>query len=113
MKYTFSIKDDKLFQKLINKGKWYGGNYISLYVLQNNQNKNQIAYGIGKKVGKAYKRNYIKRCLKESYTKVENEVKLGYSLFFVCKSKTDFENVTYDEISKDVNNTLKKAGLLN
>ena len=112
MKYTYSIKDEKLFQKLINKGNWYGGNYISLYVLSNNKDSNQIAYGVGKKVGKAYKRNYVKRLLRESYSKLENSVKTGYSLFFVCKNKANFDNISFDEIYNDVYNTLKKAGIV-
>ncbi len=112
MKYTYSIKDENTFQKLINKGKWYGGNYISLYVLKNNKEINQIAYGVGKKVGKAFKRNYVKRIIRESYTKLESAAKTGYSLFFVCKNKADFDNITYDDIYKDVYNTLKKAGII-
>ncbi len=112
MKYTYSIKNEKTFQKLINRGDWFGGNYISLYVLKNNKDTNLIAYGVGKKVGKAYKRNYVKRILRESYTKCEDKVKLGYCLFFVCKTKAEFCDITFEKIYQDVYNTLKKAGLI-
>ena len=109
---TYSIKDDKTFQKLITKGKWQGGNFISLYILPNGSDKNYLGLGIGKKVGKAYKRNHIKRLIKESYTLIEKELKHGYNLLFVWKSKALYENADFKEIYKDVTYLLSKAGLI-
>ena len=109
---TFSIKDSKDFQKVINKGKWLGGDYLSTYILQNNTNSNYIGLAIGKKVGKAYKRNRIKRLIKSSYTDLEKSLKYGYNIVFVWKIKAKYEDVNYDGIYKDINKALKKAGIL-
>ncbi len=113
MMYTLSLKDDKIFQKLIAKGKWYGGTFLSLYLLPNkSESLNYIGLGIGKKVGKANKRNRIKRLIRESYKCMEKDVKKGYNMLFVWKSKASYEDANYDLIYKDVHYILKKAGLI-
>ena len=109
---TFSIKDSKDFQKVINKGKWFGGDYLSTYFLQNGDKSNYIGLAIGKKAGKAYKRNRIKRLIKASYTELENRIKHGYSIVFIWKIKAKYEEISYDGIYKDLKKAFKKAGIL-
>lgn len=109
---TFSIKNEKEFTNLINKGKWFGGDFLSLYMLNNNKYQNFIGLGVSKKVGNAVKRNLIKRLIRESYKKVENDLKYGFNLFFVCKNKANFDDINYELIYNDVVYLLKKAGLL-
>lgn len=96
----------------MNKGTWFGGDFLSIFVLPNGENTNQIGLAIGKKVGKAFKRNRVKRLIKESYTKIENDIKYGYYIVFVWKSKAEYDNVTFDAIDKDIVKVFKKAGLL-
>ena len=109
---TISIKDEKIFQKVITKGTWYGGDFLSVYILKNNDNTNMIGLGIGKKVGKAYKRNKIKRLIKESYTLLEENLQIGYYIVFVWKNKAEYDKVTFDGIKNDLIKTFTKAGLL-
>lgn len=109
---TYSIKDDKDFQNLINKGKWYGGEFLSLYVLDNKKELNFIGLGVSKKVGNAVKRNYVKRIIRESYKNIEKDIKYGFNLFFVCKNKANFDDINYELIYNDIVYLLKKAGLL-
>ncbi len=109
---TKSIKDDDLFQKVLNKGKWYGGNYICMYVLKNNLTINQIGLAIGKKVGKAYRRNHVKRLIKESYTHLESSLDTGFDIVFVWKSKAEYEECSFDEINQDIVKMFNKAGLV-
>ena len=49
----------------MNKGTWYGGDFLSVFILKNSQEGNQIGLAIGKKVGKAFKRNRLKRLIKD------------------------------------------------
>ena len=112
MKNTTSIKDNDLYRKIMDNGSWYGGDFLCAYILQNNLDSNMIGLAIGKKVGKAYKRNKVKRWIKESYKKLESSLKLGYYIIFVWKSKAEYDNVDYNGIDKDINKILSKAGLL-
>ena len=113
MKNTVSLKDNDLFQKVMNKGQWYGGDFLSVFVLKNGLEQNQIGLAIGRKVGKAYKRNKVKRYIRQAYSVIEPEILYGYNIVFVWKSKAEYDNVDYDAIYKDISKTLKKAGILN
>ena len=109
---TTSIKDEKVFQKVMNKGSWYGGDFLSLYILPFEEDENKIGLAIGKKVGKAYKRNKVKRLIKEAYTIIESDLKHGYYIVFVWKSTAIYDNVSFDGIKSDLVKNFKKAGLL-
>ena len=109
---TKMIKDSDLFQKTLTNGKWYGGSFICMYVTKNNQNINQIGLAIGKKVGKAYRRNQVKRFIKEAYTTLENELSIGYNMVFVWKSSANYDEVSFSLIHKDLEKMLKKAEIL-
>lgn len=112
MRKTFSLKEPKEFQKVLKKGNWYGGNLISIYILSNNLNKNLIGLAIGKKVGKATKRNRVKRVIRAAYKSFENNINLGYTIIFVWRSKAEYENLNYEVIRKDIEKSFVKAGLL-
>ena len=109
---TVSIKDSKDFQRVINKGKWFGGDYLSTYILQNGDKSNYIGLAIGKKAGKAYRRNRIKRLIKAGYTELESSLKSGYSMVFVWKIKAKYEEISYEGIYNDLKKAFKKAGIL-
>ncbi len=112
MKNTIMIKDEDVFQKVITKGSWYGGNFLSVYVLQNNKDFNMIGLGVGKKAGKAVQRNHVKRLIKEAYKELEPETKSGFYIVFVWKSKAEYEEVSFNGIKEDLLKTFKKAGLI-
>lgn len=108
---TYSIKDSKEFQRVIQKGQWVGGEYLSTYVLQNKDNKNYIGLAIGKKAGKAFKRNKIKRLIRAGYTELEKDVNYGFNIVFVWKTKAIFDTISYDAILKDIKRAFSKSGV--
>ena len=116
MKNTLSLKEPKLFQKAINKGVWYGGNLISTYILSNSNQKNStnlIGLAVGKKAGKATKRNRVKRVIRAAYSNLESEITSSGNIFlFVWRAKACFEDLSYDAIKRDIERAFKKAGLL-
>ncbi len=113
MKKTLSIKDTKEFQKVLKRGKWYNENFICVCILPNKRNRNDIGLAIGKKVGKAAKRNYVKRLIRASYTIMEDRIKTGYYILFVWRSKADVKEVTFHKIQKDMEKAFQKAGIKN
>ncbi len=112
MKKTLSLKEAKEFQKVLNRGKWYGGNYISSYILSNGTKNNFLGLGIGKKVGKATKRNRVKRVIRAAYMSLEEEMKVGYTILFVWRAKAKFAEFNYQEVKKDIEKAFYKAGLI-
>ena len=117
MKKTLSLKEPKEFQKAINKGKWYGGNLISTYILSNSDTSYQtnfIGLAIGKKVGKATKRNRVKRIIREAYYSLEEKImnEKWYTFVFIWRSKANFADLNFETIRRDMERAFKKAGLL-
>lgn len=115
MKKTLSLKEPKEFQRALKKGTWYGGNLISTYILSNNTentNVNYIGLAIGKKVGKATKRNKVKRVIRAAYLSLEKNLDKGYIFVFVWRAKAKFEDLTFLNIKKDLEKSFNKAGIL-
>lgn len=112
MKYTFSLKDNNDFQKVLKKGKWFGADFFSLYVVHNCKDFNLLGLAVSKKFGKAVKRNRVKRVIREAYRLMESDVKLGYSLVFIWKNNVSFKHANLYEVSNDMVKCFKKAGIM-
>lgn len=113
MKKTKMLKKNYEFKNVLSKGKYYSGKYIDTFILKNyNKNENLLGIAIGVKIGKATKRNKIKRLIRENYKNYENNIKTGNSIVFLWKKKVDIKNATYDNIKGDINKIFVKAGLL-
>lgn len=111
MKKTLSLKKTKEFQKVLNKGKWFGGTLISTYILPNHMTYNCIGLAVGKKVGKANRRNRTKRVIRAVYLSLENKIKEGYHFVFVWRAKAVFEDLKFDTLKKDMEKAFQKAGV--
>ena len=110
MKKTKMLKKNYEFKNVFSKGKYYSGKCIEAFVLRNKiQDKNLLGIAISVKVGKATKRNHIKRLIRENYKNLENDIKLGYTFIFLWKKKVDIKNANYKTIKIDMEKIFKKA----
>lgn len=60
------IKKNQEFQQIFEKGHSIQGKYLVVYFLRNQYQTNRYGICVGKKIGTAVRRNYIKRLLRES-----------------------------------------------
>ena len=111
MNKTEILKKNYEFRKVLNRGKYYTGQYIEIFLLKNNSDKNLIGIAIGVKIAKAVKRNHIKRLIRENYRLIEENLETGNSIVFLWKKKVNINEATYENIKKDMNYILKKAGI--
>lgn len=111
MKKTKMLKKNYEFKNVLTKGKYYSGNVIESFIINNNFNYNYLGLAISVKVGKATTRNYIKRLIRENYRNLENDIKTGYSIVFLWKKKADIKNANYYNIQEDVKNIFKLANI--
>lgn len=79
--------------------------YLVVFCLENNFTYWRLGFSIGKKIGKAFQRNKIKRRLKEICRENNQWFKSGYDYIFIArkgienqpflKLKESMENLTY------------------
>lgn len=110
MKYTKSIKDDRVFRQLYKKGTSLAFPSVVVYYRKNRQSVNQLGLTTTKKIGKAVQRNRARRVIREAYRLLEPMMNRGYDIVLVARSKTPF--VLMDEVKTDLTRAFTKAGLI-
>ena len=112
MKRIKTLKLNYEFKNVFNKGKFYYGNQVITYVLENKHDYSRIGIAISKKMGKAVRRNRIKRVIRAAYQNYREEIKPGYDIVFIWNKKENIEKVNYKVICNDMKKTFEKSGLL-
>lgn len=111
-KCTLSLKKSNEFQHVLQKGKWYNGKLVSIYILSNNKNRNFLGVAVGKKAGKAVRRNRIKRVIREAYRVYETSISTGNNIVIIWKTKNLYEKLNFCVIKEDIYMCFSKAGIL-
>lgn len=111
-KCTLSLKKSNEFQHVLQKGNWYNGKLISIYILSNNKKNNFLGVAVGKKSGKAVRRNRIKRVIREAYRAFETNISKGNTIVIVWKTKNLYEKLNFCVIKEDIYKCFSKAGIL-
>ena len=87
MKKTKSIKLNKDFKRLYYRGKSVVRGNLVVYALKNRASSNRLGITCGKTIGKAVRRNRVKRLLKEGYRLMEDRILNGYDIVLVARAR--------------------------
>ena len=112
MKKMKTLKKNYEFQNVLNKGKFYIGKQITIYIAENKQSTNRFGITVSKKTCNAVKRNHIKRKIRENYRLIQNKLKQGYNIVFLWTKKMPIEKADFYIIKQDIENAFKKSGIL-
>ncbi|MBP9988047.1 MAG: ribonuclease P protein component [Ruminococcus sp.] len=102
------IKQNSDFRRAYGRGKSFSDPALVTYVLKNNNRAGICRVGIttSKKIGCAVERNRCRRIIRAALREVEPQLKEGYDLVFVARSKTkqlkstEIYNIMYHHLSK-------------
>lgn len=109
MKNTQSLKLNRDFRRAY-KGESYVGGFTVVYVRKNKYTFNRLGLTVGKSVGKAVMRNRMKRLMRESYRLIEDKIGTGYDFIIVARNRAIGK--TQSQIQKDIEFSMRKAGLV-
>ena len=105
-----TLRKQKDFNRVYNKGKSRGSRFVVVLYRKNNLDFTRTAFVSSKKVGNSVERNRSRRLMKESYRAVESLIKPGYDIVFVARNT--IEGHKEPEVEKVLKKTLLESGLL-
>lgn len=106
-----TLKKQKDFQHVYQKGKVFGNRNLVLYYIENGKGTNRLGVIVSKKVSnRAVVRNRIRRQLKEAYRKNEARYAVGYDLILIAKATCIDER--FGVIEKSLNHLFYKKKLM-
>ena len=107
MKKTETLKKNYEFKNILNRGSYISARHLECFFLKNKKNKNLIGIAISSKIAKAYQRNRIKRLVRQVYSEEEILLKKEFSMVFLCKKKSNIDEITYKTVKEDVQKIFK------
>ena len=94
MKYTVSLKENRVFRRLYAKGKSAVGPAMVLYCRKNGGKENRLGFTVGTKLGCAVVRNRVRRRLREIYRLNEEKLRPGYDIVVVARVRASTAGMT-------------------
>ena len=106
-----SLKKNKDFRNVYNKGKSIASRYLVIYKLENNYNYNRYGFSISKKIANAVGRNKLKRRLREIIREIEKKQKIifGYDIIFIARKPV--VDLDFHKLKADCIKLVEKMGL--
>ena len=88
MKRETTLKENYEFRRAYNKGRSGVSPYLVVYARPNRGGKNRLGVTVSTKLGKAVVRNRARRRLRELYRLSQGQMKQGYDIVLVARSRT-------------------------
>ena len=105
------LKKRYQYNYVYKQGIKYYGKTIILYATPSKTKNIKVGFAITKKIGHAFKRNLIRRRLREIVYSEIVDLKQNYNIIVVAKD--NIENYSFADIKSDFHNLIVKADLLN
>ena len=86
MRFSESLKKNRDFQTVYNKGKSLANSYLVMYVMDNGLEKNRLGISVSKKVGNSIVRHRLTRLIRESYRLSEEHFRSGIDIIVIARA---------------------------
>ena len=109
MKFTVSLKENRVFRRLYAKGKSAVAPTMVLYCRRNGRRESRLGLTTGTKLGHAVVRNRVRRRIREIFRLSQGKMKQGYDCIVVARTRA--AHADYWEIKRAFEKTCKKLDL--
>ena len=116
-KLIIPLTENHLFSRAYSKGKCEVTKLCAVYVLKNFKRnpdgtpmKTKLGITVNRKLGKACKRNRVKRLIREAYRENYRYIKDGYFIIIAARTAAFAPNVTSADMSRAVKNIVSRDG---
>ena len=110
MQFSSSLKFNHIFRRLYRKGQSAANGYLVLYCRKNRLGRNRLGLVSSTKLGHAVVRNRCRRRLREVYRLHTPELKQGYDIILVARTRTAY--APWPELQKQFVKLCRKLELL-
>jgi len=100
------------FAAVRRQGRTVSGRLVVLAYRPNGLEHNRYGVAVGRRIGKAVRRNRIKRWLRESVRRLHPQLRQGYDLVLIARGSLTDPAVTYHDVARCVEALVQRAGLL-
>jgi ribonuclease P protein component len=110
LRFSISLKNNYEFRRLYTKGRSAASPYAVVYCRENRSPVNRLGLTVSTKLGKAVRRNRVRRRYREIYRLNEVKFQTGYDIVIVARLKS--LNAHFRTLEADFLNLSGKLGLL-
>ena len=107
MKRREMVKESRLFNEIIEKGKSITNNYFRIFYLNKEENIPKFGLAIGKKIGNAVTRNRIKRQLRMIIS--NNKFLFSNNLYYIIMVKKAYLSASYKVLENEFTKLIEKV----
>ena len=109
MKRRYRLRKNADFQRVRRKGQSKSNKIMVLVALPNNLNHSRFGFAVNKRIGKAVKRNKIKRQMREAARLCIGEISPGWDFVFIARPA--ISQATYQDVDAAVKFLIRKMNL--
>ncbi len=111
MKKEYRVKKQSEFQHVFDHGKSVANRqFVVYFVVKERQAHFRVGLSVSKKLGNAVKRNHIKRCMRQLFQQLEDDIRQEYD--FVVIARKPVATMTFEEMKQSLVHVFRVGRLL-
>jgi ribonuclease P protein component len=108
---SLRLRDPREFQRVRKRGRSWTTPYLVLVLQPNHLEHNRYGFAVGRRVGKAARRNLVKRWMREAVRKQHPGLRQGFDVVLIARGRMAESDVDYGTVEQSIGILAERAGL--